>query len=452
MGSKGNTAASRTSLPEPRAGRKARSGRLRPGSHRATGPSDVTRPRVVGEDASGATPEVAKRRRDRIVALVGSVFNGLPPAAERPREFNLLASVVAALIAFGLVMVLSASSISSLRVSGTPWAIFAHQMIWVVLGSVGLSAAMRFDYHRLRPLAAPFLGLCLVALVAVLIPGLGIGGGGASRWIGAGPMRVQPSEIVKLAIVLFISDLLERRASEVRNWRQSVRPAMITLGVVAILLMKQPDMGTTIVVGCIVMALLWVGGVSLSSLSLVTTLGVAGALVLSWVAPYRRARLLSFVNPWQHRYTGGYQVVESLVGVAGGHVLGVGLGSSPVKWGLLPNAYTDFIFAVIASELGFVGAVAVVMLFAALSVVGIRIAAKAPDRYGTLVATGVTAWLITQAIINMGAVIGLLPVTGIPLPFISFGGSSLVIDMTAVGIMLNIAARSGRRIRAVEPL
>ena len=348
---------------------------------------------------------------------------------------------VSALVVVGLVMVLSASSVQALRDFGSSWVVFQRQAMWVLIGAVALLLAVRTDYRTWRRPAVPFMLIALGLLVVVLVPGLGVSVRGSSRWIGTGQFRIQPSEFAKLALLLFTADLLARRGAK-GDVRTALRPVLLVLGLAAFLVMGQPDMGTTLVLGCIVMALLFVGGVELRTLGGVVGLAAGGALLLGLVEGYRRARLFSFLNPWKDAGNTGYQIVQSLVGLASGHWTGLGLGASRSKWGFLPNAYTDFIFAIIGEELGLIGALLVIGLFVAFAILGVRTALKAPDRFGALLAAGITAWVVGQALINIGAVIGVLPVTGVPLPFISFGGSSLVITMGAAGILLNIARQT----------
>jgi len=293
-------------------------------------------------------------------------------------------------------------------------------------------------------MAGPLLCTCCFMLLVVLVPGIGVRVGGSSRWLGFGAWRVQPSELAKLAMALYCADLLARRRDRMRDLRVTLRPILVVLFVVAMLVMRQPDMGTTLVLASIVVSILFVAGTPLPALVGTLALGAAGAFALGMTASYRRARLLSFLHPWSDRSNTGYQLVQSIVGLASGGVAGVGLGASRAKWGFLPNAHTDFIFAIVGEELGLLGSLLVVALFAALAVLGVRAAARAPDRFGVLLGTGITAWLVGQAVINIGTVVGILPVTGVPLPFVSFGGSSLVIAMGAVGILLNIA-RNERR-------
>ena len=365
-------------------------------------------------------------------------------AQKKPKStalFVLLAMDVSALVVVGLVMVLSASSVEALRDFGSSWVVFQRQAMWVLIGAVGLLLAVRTDYRHWRRPAVPFVLLALGLLLVVLVPGLGVSVRGSSRWIGSGQFRIQPSEFAKLAILLFTADILARRGGK-GTARTALRPILLVFGIAAVLVMAQPDMGTTLVLGCIVLALLFVGGVELRTLGGLVGVAAGGALLLGLVEGYRRARLFSFLNPWKDAGNTGYQIVQSLVGLASGHWTGLGLGASRAKWGFLPNAYTDFIFAIIGEELGLLGTLLVIGLFVAFAILGVRTALKAPDRFGALLAAGITAWVVGQALINIGAVIGVLPVTGVPLPFVSFGGSSLVITMGAAGILLNIARQT----------
>jgi cell division protein FtsW len=367
-----------------------------------------------------------------------------PAGKRRPRStplFVLLAIVVSALVVMGLVMVLSASSVQALRDFGSSWIVFQRQAMWVFIGSVALAITLRVDYRIWRRPAVPFALLALALLVVVLVPGLGVSVRGSSRWLGTGQFRVQPSEMAKLAILLFAADLLARRGAK-GDVGAAVKPVVVVFGAAAFLVMMQPDMGTTLVLGCIVLSLLFVGGIELRALGKLLGFAAVGALLLGLVESYRRARLFSFLNPWKDAGNTGYQIVQSLVGLGSGGLTGLGLGASRAKWGFLPNAYTDFIFAIIGEELGLLGTLLVISLFAAFAVLGVRIALKAPDRFGSLLAAGITAWVVGQALINIGAVIGVLPVTGVPLPFISFGGSSLVITMAAAGMLLNVARQT----------
>ncbi|HVE47062.1 MAG TPA: putative lipid II flippase FtsW [Acidimicrobiales bacterium] len=361
---------------------------------------------------------------------------GPPPAA-------VLAAVVGVLCLIGLVMVLSASSVLALREYGTSWLFFGRQVLWLVVGVTALFFTARVDYHRWRRLALPMLGLSMVLLGLVLVPGVGITAGGSTRWLGTSGWRIQPSELAKLGVLVFVADYLAR-AGRGSIDRVTVRVVLGVFGLVGLLVMRQPDMGTTLVIGCIVLALLYVSGTALRSMAALVAGAAAVAMVVGMAEPYRRARMVSFLNPWADAGNTGYQVVQSLIGLGSGKWSGVGVGASRAKWGFLPNAHTDFIFAIIGEELGLIGTLFVLALFVAFAMLGVRTALRAPDRFGTLLAAGITAWVIGQAVINIGAVIGVLPVTGVPLPFVSFGGSSLVILLASVGMLLNVASQERR--------
>ncbi len=354
------------------------------------------------------------------------------------RAISLLVGVLCVL---GLVMVGSASPVISLSLYGSPWAILVRQVMWLGIGTAVLLLVARFDYRKWRAFRLPLLVVTIGLLVAVLMPHLGVTSGGSSRWIGFGQLTLQPSELMKLAMAVFAADLLARRVDRLAEPRKVIAPVLVVLGFSALLILKQPDMGTALVLGSIALAILFMGGVPMRPILKVLAASAGLALVIGLVDPYRRDRILSFLNPGAHQSGSGYQVWQSLIGLGSGHLFGLGLGGGRQKWGLLPNAHTDFIFSVVGEELGLVGAVALLALFFALAWLGFRAATRAPDRFGSLLAVGVTVWITSQAVINVGAVVGVLPVTGIPLPFVSYGGSSLVITMAAVGILINIASR-----------
>ena len=285
--------------------------------------------------------------------------------------------------------------------------------------------------------------LCLACttfmLVLVLVPGVGITANGATRWLGAGPLQIQPSEFAKFALLLFVADLLARRANRIDDWRWTLAPVIAYLAVISALIMMQPNLGTTIIVAAIVLIMLMAAGARLVPLTLTTLVGAAMATSFVALTPFRRTRFLRFLNPMADPLNSGLQNVQSMVAMANGGLVGRGLGRSTVKWGYLPYAWTDFIFAVIGEELGLMGAMFVVLLFLALAILGAWIASRAKDHFSMLVAIGITAWLTVQAIMNIGAVVAIMPITGVPLPFISFGGSALVVNLAAVGMLLNIA-------------
>jgi cell division protein FtsW len=279
-------------------------------------------------------------------------------------------------------------------------------------------------------------------LVLVLVPGFGVYVAGSRRWLGLGSWRFQPSEIAKLALLLFTADLLTRRQDELGDWRRVLRPALLVVVCIAGLVMLEPDLDSTLLLAMIAAAILVAGGIRLQHLMAVGASGFVLATALALAAPYRRARVLTFLHPTADAGNTGYQIVQSLIALGTGGLTGVGLGAGRAKWHFLPNAHTDFIFAVIGEELGLIGSLLVLALFFAFAVLGVRVAARAPDRFGMLVATGITVWVTAQAAINIGGVVGLLPVSGVPLPFVSFGGSSLVFTMVGAGVLANIARQS----------
>ncbi len=363
-----------------------------------------------------------------------------PGWAARVGTYRGIAVLVGVLCVFGVVMVGSASPVISLTLYGSPWAVLIRQLLWMGIGLITLLILARVDYHRWRAVRGPLVVVTMGLLVVVLVPHLGVTAGGSSRWIGFGAFQLQPSELMKLALAVFAADLLTRRVDRFSEPRVVVVPVLLVLGISGLLILKQPDMGTALVLSAIAFGILFMGGVPMGPI--VKILGAFGmvAVVVGLADPYRRDRILSFLNPGAHQAGSGYQVWQSLIGLGSGHLFGLGLGGGRQKWGTLPNAHTDFIFSVVGEELGLVGAVVLLGLFFALAWFGLRAAARAPDRFGSLLAVGITTWITSQAVINIGAVVGVLPVTGIPLPFISFGGSSLIITMAAVGILLNIAS------------
>ncbi len=410
-------------------------------------PTDTpTLPRKAakGTAPGRAKPAVPSRRAKPAVpvgrAKPSSSKHAGPPGADS--GWVLLAAVVATLCTIGLMMVLSASSVEALRSYGGAWVFFQRQLIWVGIGALVLAGASLLDYHQWRRGVIPLLAGSSVLLVLVLLPGVGITAGGSTRWLGTDSFRIQPSELAKLAVLLFGADLLARRAELVGNWQSVMRPLLVTSGLIAALVLLQPDMGTALLMVFVVFVLMFVGGVPLRPMAGLSVFASVASVVLAKAEDYRWERVSSFRDPFGDFENTGYQVAQSLVALGTGNVGGVGLGASRAKWGYLPNAHTDFIFAIVGEELGLIGTFGVVGLFVAFAVLGIRAALRAPDRFGSLLAAGVTALVCGQAVVNMGAVTSLLPVTGVPLPFVSFGGSSLVITMLATGVLLNIARQA----------
>lgn len=351
--------------------------------------------------------------------------------------------VTSALLLLGLAMIFSASFVSSLNNDVSPFLYVKKQALWAILGIVAFIAFSRIDYRKLKGWGYVGLGVVLLLLLAVLIPGVGNTVGGSSRWLILGPLSIQPSELAKMALILFIADVFSRKdPSSVRQFSHTMLPVIPVLGLLALLIMAQPDMGTTMLIAIIGFGMLFLAGAPLRYLGLIGSIGGSIAVFGALAEPYRRARVLAFMNPWSDPLNTGYQTIQSLMAMGSGGFFGVGIGASRQKWLYVPNAHTDFIYAIIGEEMGLLGTLIVLGMFAFLAYLGIRIAHNAPDRFGMYIATGITIWIAVQALVNMGAVTASLPITGVPLPLVSFGGSSLVVTLAGVGILTNIARQS----------
>ncbi|MDQ4026263.1 MAG: putative lipid II flippase FtsW [Actinomycetota bacterium] len=366
-------------------------------------------------------------------------------AAVKPIRWSdpagLVMTTTGVLVLVGLVMILSASLWNS---ESSPFLYFNKQALWAVLGLIAFFFFARFDYRRLKGWGYVALPIVVGLLLVVLIPGIGTVVGGSSRWIRLGSLSFQPSEAAKLALVLFVADVFSRKKEKMfKHFGHAAMPMIPVLAVLAALVMLQPDLGTTALIGFIGMGMLFVAGARVRHMLPFALVGTALAVGAALFEPYRRARVLAFLNPWADPLNTGYHTIQSLIALGSGGWFGVGLGASRQKWTYVPNAHTDFIFAILGEEMGLLGTLVIVGLFAFLAYLGITTARRAPDRFGMLVAAGITIWITLQALVNMGAVTAALPVTGVPLPLVSFGGTSLVICLTAMGILTNIA-RQGR--------
>jgi cell division protein FtsW len=354
----------------------------------------------------------------------------------------------ALLVGIGLVMVFSASSVAAFAEYGSSFLFFQRQAIYAGIGVLALLVLSRTPYEVWRRAAVPFLVATGFLLLLVLHPGAGTAVDGSARWISIGPVTIQPSELAKLALVAFAATILARKESLLDDLGHLALPLLPVVAVVGALVMKQPDLGTTVILAGTVFILLFVAGVRLRYLSIAALIGAALGWALIMSAAYRRARFLSFLHPQSDPLGTGYHLFQSYIALGSGGLFGLGLGASRQKWMWVPNAHTDFIFSILGEELGLLAAIAVLALFGILLYAGIRVAARAPDTFGRLLAAGIVAWLGLQTIVNLGAVTGLLPITGVPLPLLSYGGSSLVVSLAAIGILVNIARAEGAGSRA----
>ena len=326
------------------------------------------------------------------------------PVGRRTPPFLALFATTMVLTALGAVMVLSASAAESIADTDSAWSLFRRQLVWVALGTVAMLVTMRIDYRRLRVLAAPAVLVSVLLLLAVELPGIGLSANGATRWVAFGGLRMQPSEFVKFALILFIAELLSRPGRSMDKPAITVRPIMFVTGLVVVLLIAQPHLGAILVIGAIVGTMLFLAGAPLGQLGLFGGGATALAALMVWRTPWRRDRFFAFIDPQADPSDAGYQTLQALGAITEGGWTGLGLGGSYAKYGFLPFAHTDFIFAIIAEELGLIGALSVVLGFVVIGVAGLTAALRAPDRFGMLLAIGITAWVISQAVLNLGAV------------------------------------------------
>ncbi|MCY3910960.1 MAG: putative lipid II flippase FtsW [bacterium] len=368
------------------------------------------------------------------------------PAGQATMPFYLLFGLTITLNAIGLVMVLSVSSVTSLYVGQSTWYTFQRQLVWSVGALLALMLVMRVDYRQWQKYSRAVVVFTLLLLVAVLVPGIGTTANGATRWIYFGPISFQPSELAKLAMALFAAAWLTDKQGKERNTRTTIRPVLVVCSLMCGLILLQPNLGTAIIIAMIAFAALFMAGVPLLPLTGWSLISGGAAALAAYGSSYRRDRFTAMLDPWADPLDTGWQTIQSWVGIASGGASGVGLGESRIKWGFLPEAQTDFIFAVLAEEMGWMGAMFVIGLFVGFVLCGIWVAMNSPDRFGQILATGITVWVGSQAFVNIAAVVGVVPLTGLPLPFLSVGGSALLTSMVATGVLLNIA----RQIR-VEP-
>ncbi len=371
--------------------------------------------------------------------------------ARRSDTDRWLFGVTLVLCLLGAVMIFSASAVTAQQQYGQSYYFVARQVVWLLFGLLGMFALMKLDYHRLREPAVVYTALCLV--VVMLIGTFFLDKSHSThRWIRFGPVHIQPAELAKLAVILYLAWFLDlrRRTPTSLEFRkqdllQSILPAVAPILVCVGLIVAQPDLGTSVDIVLIMMAILFVAGLSWKWLAVGAGAALPALFALIYFVSYRQARLLSFLHPDSDPQGVGFQLLQSLIAVGSGGFTGVGLMESKQKLFYLPEAHTDFIYAVICEELGFIGAVVVITLFAVYAWRGLRAAFSAPDGFGRMLALGVTAMVLCQSLINFAVVLGMMPTKGIPLPFVSYGGSSLLAMLLATGVLLNVAQQAGSR-------
>jgi cell division protein FtsW len=404
--------------------------------------SAVGGPAIDGEDEAseaglaGLGPSTVAVARDRLATW--SAF------LDRPlTSYYLIIGITGLLLGLGLVMVLSTSSVQDLAEGLPPYSDFKKQLLGALIGLPIMFFAARSSPRLFRAAAYPLLGVSILGLGLTLIPAVGRSAYGASRWIAVGPLQLQPSEFAKLALVLWGADLLARkeRLRQLEDWRHLLIPLLPGVGLLAMLVMAGDDLGTTFVLLVIFITLLWVIGTPGRVFGGMLALMGLVMLLLAVTSAYRLKRLTGFVNPQGGPMGPNMQGIQGKYAVGSGGLFGVGLGASGEKWGYVPESTSDFIFAIIGEELGLVGTLCVCLLYGGLAFAGLRVARRVQDTFSRLAAAAITAWVVMQAVVNIGAVIGVLPITGVPLPLVSAGLSSLLVTMVALGMLMSFARR-----------
>jgi cell division protein FtsW len=388
-----------------------------------------------------ARPPRAHRVATRLLPSVRAAVTHVTRSVAGRPDYPLMLSI-AGLLAFGLIMVYSSSVVTAYTGYGNQFYFLIKQGFSACIGLVAMLIFMRIDYHMLRIVSVPGLVISIVMLAAVLIPGIGSEVYGAQRWIPLGSFQLQPSELAKLALVIYVAHWLTTKQDQVADFAYGLVPFAVLMAVIVGLLMRQPDMGTTLVLVTTAVAIFFAAGASIFHLALLSGVGAFAFVVLIRIAPYRMERFLAFMDPWAKPLATGYHVVQSLLAFAAGGLTGVGLGVGRQKFMYLPFPHTDSIFAVVGEELGMLGASCVVLGFVFFAYRGLRVAWYAPDQFGRLLAVGVTCGITFQAMINMAVLTSSVPFTGITLPFISYGGSSLITTLASCGVLLNVSRQT----------
>jgi cell division protein FtsW len=396
----------------------------------------------------------AAQRASRLGAKAKRAARADGETAKRrqPLEHRILLTATLCLLAFGAVMVYSASSATSLlQGQGTGSGYLIKYVMYGGVGLVLMRLLARDGVAKVQSITAPLLVTSFVLVLAVHIPHVGVSVNGARRWIGPGPFQFQPSELMKLALVLYAATLLAKRPQRVNDLRELANPLLVVVGGAILLVVTQPDLGTAMVIAFTTCALLIAAGIPLRNLAILAGVTLGLVFVYALVKPYARARLTSFIDPWAHASGSGFQAVQGQIAIGSGGLFGAGPGQSVQKIFYLPEAPTDFILAVIGEELGVVGVFGLLFLYGLIAYAGLRAAKGARSLYSALIAVGMTSLIVSQAVLNVFAVLGLAPLTGVPLPFVSYGSSSLIVMLAAMGMLMNVAAGGTAHVRAVAP-
>lgn len=351
----------------------------------------------------------------------------------------LLAIIILSLLTLGLIMVYSSSAVWADYKFNDSFYFAKRQLLFAFVGIIAMFFLMNVDYWTWRSWGKIIVIICFLLLIAVLIPGVGNVRNGSRSWIGVGAFSIQPSEFMKLAMIVFLAKYLAEHQKKITSFTKGLLPTLLLVFSAFLLIMLQPDLGTGTVMVATCVVMIFISGARISHFLFLGMIGISGFTFLILSAPYRIKRITAFLDPWQDPLGNGFQIIQSLFAIGPGGLFGLGLGQSRQKFFYLPEPQTDFIFAILAEELGFIGGSFVLLLFALLLWRGIRVALNAPDLFGSLLAVGIISMIAIQVMINIGVVIGLIPVTGITLPFFSYGGSSLTLMLMAVGILLNIS-------------
>ena len=355
------------------------------------------------------------------------------------RYLAMLASVLLLMLT-GVVMVLSASTPASISQDGAAFSFFGRHVTYVTIGIFALLFTVGRDYRSWRRIAPLLLAAGCLGLVLVLL--FGRSSGGSRRWLDLGLFGLQPSEITKLALVVSLASFLDQRRNFLDRIDRVTIPVAASIAVLCVLILQQPDLGTAAIIASIALGMMWAAGVPFRHLGLLLASGLVSGLLLALASPYRRGRIIGFFSATQNSEGAGWQAKQSLLSLSNGGFRGTGLSAGHAQWGWVPAAHTDFVFAVVGEQLGLVGALAVLILLATIILTGFRTAQIAPDVFGSLLAAGISVWLLLQVVVNLGGVLRLLPITGVTLPFVSYGGTSLIVNAVAAGLLLNIARQS----------